>query len=137
MGTTPVQRITIPAGQTSAPVAGVVNPLQSVSYVIAATQGQTLSVSLTGIGNTEATLGVTGPTGLALKTPDGNFTWNTTVTTGGDHTITITSLIGGSSRTYTLVVGLSSPVPPATATPTIPAPAPTATPTNTPITAIP
>jgi LysM repeat protein len=133
---TPAQRITIPAGQTTAPpLAGVVNPLQSVSYVIAATQGQVLSVSLTGIGNTEATLGVTGPTGLALKTPDGNFAWNTTVTTGGDHLIKITSLVGGSSKTYTLTVGLSAPVIPATATPTIPAA--TATPTNTPITPIP
>jgi hypothetical protein len=100
--------------------------MQSVSYVIAATQGQVLSVSLSAIANTEATLGVTGPTGLALKTQDGNFNWNTTVTTGGDHTITVTSLIGGSSRTYTLTVGLSAP-----------APAATATPTNTPTTAIP
>jgi uncharacterized repeat protein (TIGR01451 family) len=121
----PAQRITIPAGQTSLPIAGVVNPLQSVSYVIAATPGQVLSVSLTGIPNTEATLGVTGPTGLALKPQDGNFNWNTTVTTGGDHTITVTSLIGGSSRTYTLTVGLTAPV------------APTATPTNTPSTPIP
>lgn len=135
MVSTPAQRITIPAGQTSLPIAGVVNPLQAVSYVIAATQGQTLSVSLTGIGNTEATLGVTGPTGLALKTPDGNFSWSTVVTTGGDHTITVTSLIGGSSRTYTLTVGLTAPVNPATPTPTIPA-AP-ATPTNTPNTPLP
>jgi LysM repeat protein len=125
---TPAQRITIPAGQTSLPIAGVVNPLQSVSYVIAATQGQVLSVSLSGIANTEATLGVTGPTGLALKAQDGNFSWNTTVTTGGDHTIRVTSLIGGSSRTYTLMVGLTAPVVPATATPT---------PTNTPNTPIP
>lgn len=132
----PAQRITIPAGQTTTPpIAGIVNPLQSVSYVIAATQGQTLSVSLSGIGNTEATLGVTGPTGLALQTPSGNFTWNTVVTTGGDHTITITSLVGGSSKTYTVTFGLSAPVIPATATPTIPAA--TATPTNTPITPIP
>jgi LysM repeat protein len=122
----PAQRITIPAGQTSLPIAGVVNPLQSVSYVIAATAGQVLSVNLTGIPNTEATLGVTGPTGLALKPQDGNFNWNTTVTTGGDHTITVTSLIGGSSRTYTLTVGLTAPVAPATATPT-----------NTPTTPIP
>lgn len=137
-GSTPVQRITIPAGQTSIPIAGVVNPGQSVSYVIAATQGQLLSISLTGPANTEVTLGVTGPTGLALKTPDGNFTWSATVTTGGDHTITVASLIGGSSRTYTLTVGLTSPVTPATATPTIPAaPAATATPTNTPITPVP
>jgi hypothetical protein len=119
----PAQRITIPAGQTSLPIAGVVNPLQSVSYVIAATTGQVLSVSLTGIGNTEASIGVTGPTGLALNPQGGNFNWNTTVTTGGDHTITVKSLIGGSSRTYTLTVGLTGPVNPATATPT---------PTNTP-----
>jgi hypothetical protein len=99
--------------------------MQSVSYVIAAVQGQVLSVNLSGIANTEGTLGVTGPTGLALKPQDGNFNWTTTVTTGGDHTITVTSLIGGSSRTYTLTVGLTAPV------------APTATPTNTPSTPIP
>jgi uncharacterized repeat protein (TIGR01451 family) len=115
---TPAQRITIPPGQTSLPIAGVVNPMQSVTYVIAAAQGQVLSVSLAGIATTEATLGVNGPTGLALKTQDGNFNWNTTVTTGGDHTIRVTSLIGGSSRTYTLTVGLTGSVATATATPT-------------------
>ena len=121
----PAQRITIPAGQTSLPIAGVVNPMQSVSYVIAATPGQVLSVNLAGIPNTEATLGVTGPTGLALN-PSGNLNWSATVTTGGDHTITVRSLVGGSSRTYTLTVGLTAPAVPATATPT-----------NTPITPIP
>jgi LysM repeat protein len=120
----PAQRITIPPGQTSLPIAGIVNPMQSVTYVIAATAGQVLSVNLSGIPNTEATLGVTGPTGLALKPQDGNFNWNTTVTTAGDHIITVTSLIGGSSRTYTLTVGLTAPVAPAT-------------PTNTPTTPIP
>jgi LysM repeat protein len=119
----PAQRITIPAGQTSLPIAGVVNPLQSVSYVIAATQGQVLSVSLSGFANTEGTLGVTGPTGLALKPQDGNFNWTTTVTTAGDHTITVTNLMGGSSRTYTLTVGLTGPVAPAaTPTPSTPQP---------------
>ncbi len=112
------QRITIPAGQTTISLAGVVNANQTVQYVLSAAQGQVLNVSLTGPTNTEVTLGVTGPTGLALKQADGTFTWSTTIITGGDHYISITGLNGISTKTYTLTVSLtSSGTPTATSTP--------------------
>jgi len=129
------QRITIPAGQTSISVAGAISPGQPVQYVLAATTGQLLSISLTGPLNTEATLGVNGPTGLALKSPDGSFSWNTTITTGGDHFINIASLTGSPSKAYSLTVSLTSATTPATPTFTATAtatPTGTATATNTP-----
>jgi LysM repeat protein len=117
------QRITIPAGQTTLSLAGVVNANQTVQYVLSAAQGQVLNVSLTGPTNTEVTLGVTGPTGLALKQADGTFTWSTTIITGGDHYISITGLNGISTKTYTLTVSLTSPgTATVTSTPSTPSP---------------
>ena len=126
--TTVVQRISIPAGQTSVPLYGAVNPGQTVQYIITATTGQVLSVSLSGPANTEVNLGINGPTGLALQQPSGNFTWSTTVTTGGDHYINVTNLTGV-VKTYTLTVGLTGAATP-TFTPTATG-VPTATPTPT------
>jgi LysM repeat protein len=120
---TTAQRITIPAGQTTASLFGVVNANQTVQYVLNAAQGQVLNVSLTGPTSTEVTLGVNGPTGIALKQADGTFTWNTTIITGGDHYINVAGLAGIQPKTYTLTVSLTSP---GTATMT-----PTATSTST------
>lgn len=116
---TTAQRINIPAGQTSVSVAGISNANQTVQYVLAASQGQMLSISLTGPTSTEATLGVNGPTGLALKLPDGLFTWSTAVTTSGDHYINVAGVAGSSSRTYTLTVNLTGAVTPITPTATV------------------
>ncbi len=120
------QRITFEAGQTTTSRVGIVNANETIRYVLNATPGQVLTISLTGPASTEVTLGVNGPTGLALKTPDGAFTWSTTITTGGDHTINIASIAGSSSKAYTLTVSLTSAVTP-TFTPTF-----TPTVTNTP-----
>jgi uncharacterized repeat protein (TIGR01451 family) len=124
-------RINIPAGQTTVSVAGVVNPSQTVSYVLSAAQGQVLTLSLSGPASTEVTLGVTGPTGIALKQPDGTFTWTTTVSNAGDHFINVASVTGSSSKAYTLTVSLTSG---ATGTATVTATA-TLTPTPTSTTA--
>jgi len=82
-----------------------------------------LSIKLTAPAN-EVAIGVNGPTGLVLKPLDASPIWSTTVTTGGDHFINIMSLTGGTSKSYTLEVSLTSPAPVATATntPTTPAP---------------
>lgn len=103
------QRITIDPGQTNAvPRVGVINPGQTIQYVIAAAQGQMMGVKLTTTpaGN-DVSIGVNGPTGLALKPLDPTPTWSTTITTGGDHYITISGANGMSSKTYTLEVSLS------------------------------
>lgn len=118
-----VIRITIDPGQTSAARVGVINPNETIHYVLGAAQGQTLSVKLTAPAN-EVAIGVNGPTGLALKPLDASPTWSTTVTTTGDYAINIMSLTGGSSKSYTLEVGLTAPAVPVTATNTPPTPAP-------------
>jgi LysM repeat protein len=114
-------RITFDPGSTTSSRTGFVNPGQTLQYIVAAQQGQLLSVQLIAPPN-EVSLGVSGPTGLALKPTDSNYTWSATVLNTGDHTINLASLTGGSSKSYTLQVSLTTPVP-ATATPT---------PTNTP-----
>jgi uncharacterized repeat protein (TIGR01451 family) len=116
-------RITIDPGQTSAARVGVINPNETIHYVINTVQGQLLSIKLTAPEN-EVAIGVNGPTGLVLKPLDASPTWSTTITTGGDHFINIMSLTGGTSKSYTLEVSLTSPAPVATATntPTTPAP---------------
>jgi hypothetical protein len=121
---TTLTRLTIDPGQTSiTPRVGVINPNETIHYVINAVQGQILTVKLTAPVN-EVAIGVNGPTGLVLKTLDASPTWNTTVTTGGDHYINIMSLTGGTSKSYTLEVSLTTPAPAPTATntPTTPAP---------------
>jgi uncharacterized repeat protein (TIGR01451 family) len=121
---TTLTRLTIDPGQTSiTPRVGFINPNETIHYVINAVQGQMLSIKLTAPVN-EVAIGVNGPTGLILKPLDASPSWNTTVTTGGDHYINIMSLTGGTSKSYTLEVSLTGATATATSTntPTTPAP---------------
>jgi LysM repeat protein len=126
--TVTAQRITFPAGQTTASVAGVVSPTQTAQYVVATAQGQVLTVSVTTSAANEVGMGVNGPTGLPVKSLDGTLTWSANIATGGDYYINVASIAGSSSKAFTLTVSLTSPV---TATPTFTA---TATATSTPTT---
>lgn len=110
-------RITFDPGSTTSSRTGFVNPGQTLQYLVAAQQGQTLTIQLSAPAN-EVSIGVSGPTGLALKPNDSNYTWTTTVLNSGDHTINLASLTGGNSKSYTLQVSLTDAIP--------------ATPTNTP-----
>jgi uncharacterized repeat protein (TIGR01451 family) len=112
------QRITFDPGATSASRIGVINPNERIQYIVAAAQGQMMTVTLTAPPN-EVSLGVNNPNGLAIKTPDSLYTWSATVTTGGDHTINLSSLTGNTSKSYTLTVSLTNPTTPA-ATPETP-----------------
>jgi hypothetical protein len=114
-------RITFDAGATTATRMGFINPGQTLQYIVTAQQGQTLTVQLTAPPN-EVSLGVSGPTGLSLKPADSNYTWSSAVLNTGDHTINMASLTGGSSKSYTLQVSLTTPAP-ATPTNTPPTPA--------------
>jgi hypothetical protein len=118
-----MQRITIDPGQTTASRIGIIAPNERIVYVLTAPQGQVLTVRLTAPAN-EVAIGVNGPTGLILKPLDPTPTWTTTVTTGGDHYITLAGVLGSSSKSYTLEVSVAP-----AATPTF---TPTATPTSTP-----
>ena len=116
-------RITFDAGSPTASRTGFVNPGQTLQYLVAAQQGQTLSIQLMAPTN-QVSIGVNGPTGLALKPTDSNYTWSTSVLNNGDHTINLASLTGADSKSYTLQVTLTNPTAPATATNTPPTPAP-------------
>jgi LysM repeat protein len=119
---TTLTRLTIDPGQTSiTPRVGVINPNETIHYVINTVAGQMLTVNLTAPVN-EVAIGVNGPTGLILKPLDASPTWSTTVTTGGDHFINVMSLTGGTTKSYTLEVSLTNPAPAATNTPATPAP---------------
>jgi hypothetical protein len=101
-------RITLDPGQSTAARVGVINPNEKLHYVIAATPGQMLSIKLTAPAN-EVAIGVNGPTGLALKPLDASPTWSTAISTGGDYFIDLAALTGGSSKSYTLEVSLTTP----------------------------
>jgi hypothetical protein len=66
-----------------------------------------LSIKLTTAAN-EVAIGVNDPLGVALKAPDTTSTWSTITTVGGDHLITLSSVVGTASVTYTLEVSLST-----------------------------
>jgi LysM repeat protein len=118
----PPMRISFDAGSTTASRTGFINPGQTLQYLVNAQQGQTLTLQLTAPPN-EVSMGVTGPTGLALKPNDSNYTWTAAVLNTGDHTINLASLTGGSSKSYTLQVSLTNATPAtATNTPTTPVP---------------
>jgi hypothetical protein len=111
-------RITFDPGATTASRIGIINPNERIQYLVAANVGQMMTINLTAPPN-ELTLGVIGPTSLALKSPDSLYTWSATVTNAGDHTINLASIAGNSSKSYTLQVSLTNPVlPTATATQT-------------------
>ena len=118
-------RIQFAQGSTTDSRIGVINPNQTLQYVVNAQQGQVLSIQLTASPANEVAIGVNAPTGLALKPLDTTPQWTATITTPGDHTINLSSIAGTSSKSYTLQVSLTSPgttpVPAtATATPTTP-----------------
>ena len=106
-------RITFDPGTTTASRIGVINPNQTLQYIVTAAQGQVLSIQLTATPANEVAIGVNGPTGLALKPLDPTPTWSATVTTAGDHTINLASALGSSSKSYTLQISLTGPNTPA------------------------
>ena len=112
-----VIRITFDPGQTTATRVGVINPNETIHYVVNAAQGQMLSINITAPAN-EVAIGINGPTGIGLKQMEAYPTWSTMVTTGGDYYINMITLTGGNSKSYTLEVSLTSPAANATNTPT-------------------
>jgi uncharacterized repeat protein (TIGR01451 family) len=119
-GTTVIapMRITFDPGATTASRIGVINPNETLHYVVTAAEGQVITIQLTAPAN-EVAIGVNGPTGLALKPLDPTPTWTATISSGGDHTITLASVLGTSSKSYTLQVSLTGPNTPVPPTPTL------------------
>lgn len=116
-------RITFDPGATSASRIGVLNAGERLQYIVTATVGQVMTITLNAPAN-EVSLGVNNPNGLGIKTADSNYTWTSGINTSGDHTINLASLAGNTPKSYTLTVSLTNA---ATLTPT-------ATATQTPVT---
>jgi len=122
-------RLTIPAGSTSVTQPGTLAPQSVVRYVVNASQGQIMSVTVTAPAGGLA-MGVYDPAGTAIKPADTTLTWSATIPQTGDYRIDIASGSGTSNLLYTLVVSLTTAPLPATLTPTATSTA-TATPTLT------
>jgi len=100
-------RINFSPGQTTSAQIGTVNSNETIHYVVAATQGQDLSLKLTAPAN-EISISISDPSHLVLKPFDANPTFSTTVATAGDYYIDLKSL-ADASISYTLEAGLSEP----------------------------
>jgi tetratricopeptide (TPR) repeat protein len=99
--------ISFDPGTTTASRIGVINPDELIQFSVNATEGQVLTVQLTTVPG-EVALGVTGPTGLTYKIHDFLYTWSMTVTTSGSYVIDLIAISGGSPKSYTLQVSLTT-----------------------------
>ena len=111
-------RLTIPAGSTSVTQPGTLAPLGIVRYVINATQGQIMTVTLTAPANSVA-VAVYSPAGAIIKPGDSTYTWSGTIPQTGDYRIDIASASSSSDVVYTLVVSLTAAPPTPTFTPPV------------------
>jgi hypothetical protein len=83
----------------------VISSDQAIHYLLAAAQGQILSLGLTAPAN-QLYIGVTGPTGAVLKAMDPTPAWSSMIAANGDYRISIAAMPGSSSQSFTLQVTL-------------------------------
>jgi large repetitive protein len=100
-------RITFPAGQTSTSVSGALVGHQTLSYVLTANQGQTLTATLSANVN-EIAMRIYDPNGLLVKPLDGNLTWTGLLAATGDYRIDLVGLTDP-TKNYILTVALTGP----------------------------
>ncbi|MFT3893815.1 MAG: LysM peptidoglycan-binding domain-containing protein [Anaerolineales bacterium] len=100
-------RITFPAGSTTVTINGTVPAGGSVRYLLAATNGQTLTVNVTAPAN-EVALGITSPVNAVIKQKDAVLTFNGPITANGDHVIELAAVSGTNSKTFSMVVTLTT-----------------------------
>jgi LysM repeat protein len=97
----------ITAGATPVPLSGVLAGHETISFVLAANQGQTMSVSLAAAAN-EIGLRIQDPTGTNIKQLDGILTWTRALPATGDYRIDLVGLTDA-SKNYALTVTLTGP----------------------------
>lgn len=100
-------RITFPADQTSTSVSGALVGHETVSYVLVASQGQTMTVSLAAPA-TEIAMRIYDPNGLLVKQLDGNQIWTGLLTANGDFRIDLVGLTDP-NKNYILTVTVTTP----------------------------
>ena len=101
-------RITIPQGTNSTTVSGPLNGQAVIRYVVSGVQGQAMTVIVTATPTNEIAWAVYDPAGVAIRPLDANSSWTGTLTANGDYRIQLSG-IGGSNKTYTLMVGFTTP----------------------------
>ena len=110
-------RINIPAGTNTVTLPGTVTASGKVRYVLNATQGQTLTINVTGSPPNELALAIYQPNGTALKTQDTTLTFTGTIPATGDYIIELVSVLVASNKPYAMEVTLATVPPPTTQPP--------------------
>jgi len=104
------KRIDIPFGATSATDTGTLTANGKVTYLVAASQGQTMTVMLTAPAG-QIAMGIYDPIGAMLLNPANlALTWNDKLTADGDYRIELASAAGITDKNYSLKVELTTPV---------------------------
>ena len=102
-------RINIPAGSTTASENGTLAATGKIIYLVAALQGQTMTVALTAPAGSVA-MGVYAPAGNTLLNPaDLALTWSGILPANGDYRIELSGAAGAIAQTYTLNLAITSP----------------------------
>jgi LysM repeat protein len=103
-------RISFAEGTTSSTINGTIAAQgASVRYVVAGNQGQLMNVTLTPTPANEVAWAVYDPSGVVIRPLDANTAWSGTLPATGDYRIEIISILGTSSKTYSLVVSITAP----------------------------
>lgn len=105
-------RISFAQGTTSSTINGSIAAQgATVRYVVAGGQGQLMTVTLTSTPANEIAWAVYNPSSVAIRPLDANTSWSGTLPANGDYRIDIISILGNASKTYTLVVSITTPAP--------------------------
>lgn len=104
-------RVNIPAPGPSVTLTNVVDSSSKLRFLLATTQGQTLTVKVTAAAN-EVSLGVFAANGTTLKAQDTTLTFTGTIPVTGDTAIDIMSVTGTTSKSFTIEITLTTPTQP-------------------------
>lgn len=108
-GTPPTQQPGATRITPNVTVNGTVPASSKVRYVFSATQGQALTVRVTGSPANELALGIVASNGTNLKQQDTNLIFTGAIPSTGDTYIDIVAISGSSAKPYTLEVTLTTP----------------------------
>ncbi|MEW6401523.1 MAG: LysM peptidoglycan-binding domain-containing protein [Chloroflexota bacterium] len=101
-------RITFPAGSNTTNVTNTLPAQGTARYILAATQGQTLTIEISAQAGKVA-LSITGPAGTKIKDADTNLTWTGAIPATGDYTLDLVTVLATTDIPYSMDVTLTGP----------------------------
>jgi len=102
-------RINIPAGATSVTESGTVAANGKITYLAAASQGQTMTVTLTADAG-QIAMGIYDPSGNTLLNPSNlALSWSGVLPANGDYRIELAGAAGATNKLYSIKVEITSP----------------------------